>query len=179
MASECLLDVAAEAVEAETPRLASEDAVSRRPEKAEGSIVLNFYMKGGTIAQRRDAMMRAHILSKVRQRTDAEINSTFYTPEEIASHASMDDAWMSYRGKVYDITHYVRYHPGGLQCMQEYMGKDMTHAADSVHKWVNVATMLRPLAIGTVKTHVDNSNAFSCLPTIAEVAEEENNKDAS
>ncbi|EFO61111.1 Flavohemoprotein B5+B5R [Giardia lamblia P15] len=134
-------------------------------------------MKGGNIAQRRDAMMRAYILSKVRQRTDAEINNTFYTPEEIASHASMDDAWMSYRGKVYDITHYIRYHPGGLQCMQEYMGKDMTHAADSVHKWVNVATMLRPLAIGTLKTSTDNSNTFSCLPAITEVAEEENSKD--
>lgn len=136
-------------------------------------------MKGGSIAQRRDAMMRAHILSKVKQRTDAEINSTFYTPEDVASHASMDDAWMSYKGKVYDITHYIRYHPGGLQCMQEYMGKDMTVPADSVHKWVNVATMLRPLAIGTLKTEEGQPNEFSQLPAIDEIKEEENSNDAS
>lgn len=173
MASECLLDTATETFELESARLVSKDAVGRRPGKAEGPMnPQNFYMKGGSIAQRRDAMMRAHILSKVKQRTDTEINSTFYTPEEVASHASMDDAWMSYRGKVYDITHYIRFHPGGLQCMQEYMGKDMTHAADSVHKWVNVATMLRPLAIGTLKTETENPNAFSQLPTIAEIKEE-------
>ncbi|TNJ27061.1 Ferrihemoglobin reductase [Giardia muris] len=103
-----------------------------------------------SIRERRDARMREHILSKVRPRTDEEIRTTLYTPEDVAQHASPDDAWISHQGLVYDVTHYIQFHPGGRACMDKYMGGDTTHASLSVHRWVDVAKMLRPLAIGTL-----------------------------
>ena len=36
-----------------------------------------------------------------------------YTREELRKHNSKDDAWMAIRGLVYDVTEYMKYHPGG------------------------------------------------------------------
>lgn len=35
------------------------------------------------------------------------------TMSEVRQHRKLDDAWTVVRGKVYDITPYMRYHPGG------------------------------------------------------------------
>lgn len=33
--------------------------------------------------------------------------------EELAKHNKMDDAWLAIRGKVYNVTKYLDFHPGG------------------------------------------------------------------
>jgi mannose-6-phosphate isomerase-like protein (cupin superfamily) len=35
------------------------------------------------------------------------------TPKVLALHHTQDDAWVSLNGKVYDVTKYLDYHPGG------------------------------------------------------------------
>ena len=40
-------------------------------------------------------------------------------------HKSNDDCWMALNGKVYDITKYIPYHPGGKKIMAA-AGKDGT-----------------------------------------------------
>ncbi|KAH8581924.1 cytochrome b5-like heme steroid binding domain-containing [Cryptosporidium sp. chipmunk genotype I] len=35
------------------------------------------------------------------------------TREELKAHNSQEDCWISYQGKVYDITKYLEFHPGG------------------------------------------------------------------
>lgn len=32
---------------------------------------------------------------------------------ELAKHCKQDDAWLAIRGKVYNVTHYMEFHPGG------------------------------------------------------------------
>jgi cytochrome b involved in lipid metabolism len=32
---------------------------------------------------------------------------------ELAKHNKIDDAWLAIRGKVYNVTHYFSFHPGG------------------------------------------------------------------
>lgn len=41
-----------------------------------------------------------------------------YTLSEVAKHKTKEDLWMIINGKVYDITNYRRYHPGGDKIMQ-------------------------------------------------------------
>jgi cytochrome-b5 reductase len=42
-----------------------------------------------------------------------EVGQRMYTREELRKHNSKDDAWMAIRGLVYDVTEYMKYHPGG------------------------------------------------------------------
>lgn len=52
-------------------------------------------------------------------------NGVFYTLEEVAQHASQDDCWTIYKGKVYDVTEYAKVHPGGKKIFLG-KGKDCT-----------------------------------------------------
>lgn len=46
------------------------------------------------------------------------------TLEELASHRTKDDCWQAYGGKVYDVTRFLKYHPGGVPEMMRAAGKD-------------------------------------------------------
>lgn len=48
--------------------------------------------------------------------------------EEVAKHSTADDAWMILHGAVFDVTSFLRYHPGGVDIMLPYLGKDGTAA---------------------------------------------------
>jgi cytochrome b involved in lipid metabolism len=45
---------------------------------------------------------------------------------EIKKHNQVDDCWTIFRGKVYDITRYLDYHPGGEEILMLGAGKDCT-----------------------------------------------------
>jgi cytochrome-b5 reductase len=45
---------------------------------------------------------------------------------EVRKHKTADDCWTILRGKVYDITAYVKFHPGGEEKLLMGAGKDMT-----------------------------------------------------
>ncbi|KAJ3106740.1 hypothetical protein HDU97_005666 [Phlyctochytrium planicorne] len=58
-------------------------------------------------------------------------------PSEIAQHKKRDDIWMAISGKVYNITHYMKFHPGGPTQLMRGAGKDATELFFKVHPWVN------------------------------------------
>lgn len=35
--------------------------------------------------------------------------------QELAKHSTSDDCWMAVRGKVYNVTRYLEFHPGGAE----------------------------------------------------------------
>lgn len=49
-----------------------------------------------------------------------------FTSEEVAQHNTKDSLWMIIKGNVYDITTYVRSHPGGERALLKFAGKDGT-----------------------------------------------------
>jgi len=49
---------------------------------------------------------------------------------EVAMHASEDDAWTVFRGRVFNITPYLHFHPGGVDILMEGAGKDCTALFD-------------------------------------------------
>jgi cytochrome b involved in lipid metabolism len=47
-----------------------------------------------------------------------------YTIEQVESHSTPDNAWVIFRGNVYDITKFIQLHPGGA-ILNKYLGKDV------------------------------------------------------
>jgi cytochrome b involved in lipid metabolism len=57
-------------------------------------------------------------------------------------------AWSSYQGKVYNITPYLPYHPGGEGELRRAAGKDGGKLFMEVHPWVNWENMLGECLVG-------------------------------
>lgn len=57
--------------------------------------------------------------------------------EEVAQHATEDDAWTVLRGRVYNMTPYLRFHPGGVPLLLKVAGRDGTALFNKYHAWVN------------------------------------------
>ncbi|KAK9454872.1 hypothetical protein V1511DRAFT_501218 [Dipodascopsis uninucleata] len=68
--------------------------------------------------------------------------------EELKMHSSPEDAWTALGGKVYNITPYLRYHPGGQAELMRCAGRDGTDLFNLTHMWVNYDRMLSNCLIG-------------------------------
>ncbi|KAJ9150350.1 Cytochrome b5 reductase 4 [Pleurostoma richardsiae] len=58
------------------------------------------------------------------------------------------DAWMALGGKVYNVTPYVPFHPGGGPELMRGAGRDGTKLFGENHPWVNYETMLQACLVG-------------------------------
>ena len=69
--------------------------------------------------------------------------SKYYTPNEVALHNTPHDLWVSFLGKVYDLSELVLQNKGNplIAPITAMAGQDISH-------WFNART-------GDVKTHVD------------------------
>ena len=73
------------------------------------------------------------------------------TPAELASHASPDAAWVSVQGRVYDVSGYARYHPGGSAILLRCAGKDATPAFLRAHPMVPHEILMREWFVGLLQ----------------------------
>jgi len=48
-----------------------------------------------------------------------------YTREDVETHKSSSSCWVSRRGKVYDITTFLKDHPGGDDVILDIAGRDV------------------------------------------------------
>ncbi|KAH9525348.1 Cytochrome b5 reductase 4, partial [Bulinus truncatus] len=53
-------------------------------------------------------------------------NKKTVTPAELAMHNTQNDMWMCIRGKVYNVTPYQDFHPGGIEELMRAAGRDGT-----------------------------------------------------
>lgn len=60
------------------------------------------------------------------------------------------DAWTALGGRVYNITPYLPFHPGGEPELLRVAGRDGTKLFGEIHPWVNYETMLASSLIGLV-----------------------------
>ncbi|KAK6508674.1 hypothetical protein TWF506_010753 [Arthrobotrys conoides] len=74
------------------------------------------------------------------------------TPSELATHGARKNEtktyWTVLEGKVYDMTPYLPYHPGGEKELLRVAGKDGTKLFNLTHSWVNWDNMLRGCEVG-------------------------------
>ncbi|XP_022083920.1 cytochrome b5-like [Acanthaster planci] len=54
-----------------------------------------------------------------------------YTLEEVADHWEAKSCWIVLFNHVYDVTEFLRKHPGGAEILLEHAGKDSTYAFQS------------------------------------------------
>ncbi|KAM3965655.1 cytochrome b5 reductase 4 [Aphomia sociella] len=73
------------------------------------------------------------------------------SPAELAAHNTQNDAWLAIRGRVYNITHYLPYHPGGPEELMRGAGIDATQLFDKVHPWVNYDSLLAKCLVGPLR----------------------------
>lgn len=70
------------------------------------------------------------------------------TREELSKHNTADDCWLVVHGKVYNVTPYLHFHPGGVEEMMKGAGTDATDLFNEVHRWVNFQSMLKNCLVG-------------------------------
>ncbi|KAI0428910.1 hypothetical protein F5Y09DRAFT_274277 [Xylaria sp. FL1042] len=68
------------------------------------------------------------------------------------------DAWTALGGRVYNITPYLPFHPGGEPELLRAAGRDGTKLFGEIHPWVNYETMLSSCLVGLL---VDEAEAQS------------------
>eukprot|EP00029_Vermamoeba_vermiformis_P008075 TRINITY_DN3677_c0_g1_i1.p1 TRINITY_DN3677_c0_g1~~TRINITY_DN3677_c0_g1_i1.p1 ORF type:complete len:157 (-),score=29.93 TRINITY_DN3677_c0_g1_i1:85-555(-) len=73
-----------------------------------------------------------------------------YTREEVAKHNTETDSWMIIDDKVYNVTSWIPYHPGGM-IITEHMGSDGTAKFNSVGHSHRAREVLDSLQIGYIR----------------------------
>ena len=74
-----------------------------------------------------------------------------YTLEEVAKHNTPESRWIAIDGSVYDVTEFIKTHPGGTKPFEKYSGTD---ASTKFHKISNhaqsyeVPSIMTKLCIG-------------------------------
>eukprot|EP00011_Vannellida_sp_DIVA3-517-6-12_P014906 CAMPEP_0114622172 /NCGR_PEP_ID=MMETSP0168-20121206/9605_1 /TAXON_ID=95228 ORGANISM="Vannella sp., Strain DIVA3 517/6/12" /NCGR_SAMPLE_ID=MMETSP0168 /ASSEMBLY_ACC=CAM_ASM_000044 /LENGTH=132 /DNA_ID=CAMNT_0001833389 /DNA_START=157 /DNA_END=551 /DNA_ORIENTATION=+ len=72
------------------------------------------------------------------------------TMEELKKHRSQDDAWMALDGKVFNVTEYMDFHPGGVRKLMLGAGRDATRLFNRTHAWVNWEYMMAKCFVGVL-----------------------------
>lgn len=70
------------------------------------------------------------------------------TRAKLQQHHKKDDCWIALGGKVYNITKYLDFHPGGRKILIANSGRDATLTFQKYHSWVNYERILEGCFIG-------------------------------
>lgn len=81
--------------------------------------------------------------------------------KELAQHASRKDCWMSIGGRVYDVTSFLKLHPGGSNIMMDYAGKVATASFLSRGHSQTAIGMLNQYKIGILDNGRDHERRVS------------------
>lgn len=72
------------------------------------------------------------------------------TMNEVCQHNKAEDAWIVFNQQVYDITQYLKFHPGGSTILTRYAGSNTTTAFMRQHPYVNIRSILQTCLVGTL-----------------------------
>ena len=76
--------------------------------------------------------MRAAVLSPLLQSIKSAL--PLAAPPQVKQHNKPEDAWTVLRGKVYNMTAYLPFHPGGVPMLMSGAGRDCTSLFDKYHR---------------------------------------------
>ncbi|KAM0248028.1 hypothetical protein ACHAQJ_009609 [Trichoderma viride] len=79
------------------------------------------------------------------------VPETEYTMEEVAKHNTKEDLWVVVKGVVLDLTNWVEEHPGGVNAILNFMGRDATEEFAMLHDDEVIPKYAPSQVIGRVK----------------------------
>lgn len=69
--------------------------------------------------------------------------------ELLQKHKTLDDCWCVIKGRVYCLTYYFDFHPGGVDILfKTCAGKDGTEMFNKYHRWVSFDKLLETCLVG-------------------------------
>lgn len=71
---------------------------------------------------------------------------------QLAVHNTFADAWIALDGKIYNVTAYLDYHPGGENVLMPFLGKEAGAVFRKYHRWVNYERILDDCFLGFLET---------------------------
>ncbi|RGP73151.1 nadh cytb-reductase [Fusarium longipes] len=74
-----------------------------------------------------------------------------YTVKQVAEHNRPDDSWIIIHGRIYDVTRYIRDHPGGADVLIEAAGVDASEDFDNAGHSEDAFEIMEDLCIGKIK----------------------------
>jgi 4-hydroxysphinganine ceramide fatty acyl 2-hydroxylase len=74
-----------------------------------------------------------------------------FRPLEVAEHNTESDAWVVYKGKVLDISIFIRTHPGGALVFTGLLGQDVTQDYDEAGHALSSLSLIDELTIGILE----------------------------
>ncbi|KAI0432578.1 hypothetical protein F5Y09DRAFT_301268 [Xylaria sp. FL1042] len=74
-----------------------------------------------------------------------------YTTKEVAVHNTSADAWMIIHGQVYDVTSYLRDHPGGAEVLVDAAGKDASEEFDNAGHSEDASEIMAAYRVGKLR----------------------------
>ena len=92
--------------------------------------------------------------------------------KELSEHKTKYDCWIAYNNRVYNVSPYLPYHPGGEEIILQWAGKDCTKVFNKFHAWVNCDSMLNKCYLGPLGTEQE-----SLKEDDEEEEEDDNNND--
>lgn len=75
-------------------------------------------------------------------------NRRLISMEEVKQHKTGDSIWTVLKGHVYNISPYMKYHPGGVDFLMKGAGRDCTSLFNKYHAWVNAEFLLEKCLVG-------------------------------
>lgn len=74
-----------------------------------------------------------------------------YTAKEVAAHNTSADAWMIIHGQVYNVTNYLRDHPGGADLLIDVAGKDASEEFDNAGHSEDASEIMASYRVGKLQ----------------------------
>ena len=96
--------------------------------------------------------------SKAKFNSEDEQPKEGYNIEQIQKHNKKYDGWMIINNKVFNVTPYIAYHPGGEKILLPYLGKDGTKAFNKYHNYISVDELLKKCYVGCFNNNNNNNN---------------------
>ena len=85
----------------------------------------------------------------------SKVNSGDFDVNAVSTHNKLEDCWVTFDKKVYDITKYAVQHPGGIRSVAKYCGKSLDAISESHNGGsftsVSVQNILKKYLVGTLK----------------------------
>ncbi|KAF7824577.1 cytochrome b5 domain-containing protein RLF [Senna tora] len=77
-------------------------------------------------------------------------NRRLISMDEVRQHQTEGQMWTVLKGRVYNISPYMKFHPGGVDILMKAVGKDCTSLFNKYHAWVNFEFLLEKCLVGTL-----------------------------